>query len=447
MSSLRAWWPPGDQTSPRWPIFTAVATAVGQRGIGAVYGTNRDAPFDRWFRYPAGFSKEALQLADSALGSDPCRIVDPFLGSAAAATGLSPRYVVGIEAHPLIADLAATKLREPPKDPGALRSAAQELLAQLEEPDTAVVRSEHALIQKCFDQETLAQLVSLRSAVTGCGSSEWRPYLRWALIATLRDVARVKVGWPYQRPDVMRTAPHKGAGKRFLARANMIADDLESKEAHPTGCVVRGDSRSSAAWTNAVKDGSFDACVTSPPYLNNFDYADATRLELYFLGTASSWGEMCQKVRTDMLVATTQQSSRKGQSHANSRLKHFPSIADDATSLTKRLEAERKRRTRGKEYDQVLPAYLLGMSRVLSYLHKHLKAGGVAAWIVGDSAPYGVYIDTPQLIVRLATDLGFDPLDDIVVRSRGLRWRTNGSRHQVPLSERLITFRRADSSS
>lgn len=420
--------------------------ALGQRGIGAVYGTDRGLPFDRWFRYPAGFSKGALELASGAIGSAPRRIVDPFLGSAAAATGLRPRFVVGIEAHPLIADLAATKLMAPPGDSDALRSTARDLLGGLEDPDLAVIRAEHGLVQKCFDPKTLTQLVSLRAAVDGCEAAEWRPYLRWALIATLRDVARVKVGWPYQRPDVKRTAPYRDAGERFMMRVQMIADDLEKGDT-PTGRVVRGDARSSNAWTKAAREGCFDACVTSPPYLNNFDYADATRLELYFLGTVATWGEMCREVRADMLVATTQQSSRKGQSYACSRLKSFPSIANDARALTEKLEAERGRRARGKEYDQVLPAYLLGVSRVLSNLHKHLKVGGIAAWIVGDSAPYGVYIDTPKLIAGLASDLGFEPLDDVIVRSRGLRWRTNGSRHQVPLSERIITFKRQDASS
>jgi hypothetical protein len=64
------------------------------------------------------------------------------------------------------------------------------------------------------------------------------------------------------------------------------------------------------------------------------------------------------------------------------------------------------------------------------------------AWVVGDSAPYGVYIDTPALIAKLAAELGFKRGEDITVRSRGLRWRQNGSRHQVPLTERLITFKR-----
>jgi hypothetical protein len=46
------------------------------------------------------------------------------------------------------------------------------------------------------------------------------------------------------------------------------------------------------------------------------------------------------------------------------------------------------------------------------------------------------------MIARLATDIGFKAGTHEVVRSRGLRWRTNGSRHKVPLTERLITFRR-----
>ena len=42
-----------------------------------------------------------------------------------------------------------------------------------------------------------------------------------------------------------------------------------------------GDSRVPEAW-ESIAPGTAKGCVSSPPYLNNFDYADATRLELYF---------------------------------------------------------------------------------------------------------------------------------------------------------------------
>ena len=52
------------------------------------------------------------------------------------------------------------------------------------------------LVRQCFDETTLARLVGLREAIPR--RSPWKDYLTWALLATLRDVASVKVGWPYQ---------------------------------------------------------------------------------------------------------------------------------------------------------------------------------------------------------------------------------------------------------
>lgn len=46
-------------------------------------------------------------------------------------------------------------------------------------------------------------------------------------------------------------------------------------------------------------------CITSPPYLNNFDYAEMSRMELYFWGYAGSWREVTHQVRSVMIPNTT----------------------------------------------------------------------------------------------------------------------------------------------
>jgi hypothetical protein len=427
--------------SPRWRILTAVTMARTQRGIGSVYGTSRERAYDRWFRYPAGFSPEALELALAAVA--PARgslVVDPFFGAGTASSVLAGSSVVGIEAHPLIAELAATKLARPPGRANGLRRAAHALAARADWL-TADAEAEHTLVRRCFDPAVLKRLVAMRDALDDGSRSPWRRYLRWALLGTLRDVASVKVGWPYQRPAVEREAPHRDPVARMLERAEMIAVDLENG-VRPSGRVVRGDARSARTWRRAASTGGFDGCITSPPYLNNFDYADATRLELYFLGTVSSWAQMCGEVRSGMMVASTQQSGRRHAERALVRLRRYESVYSEVAELTTRLGVERGRRPRGKEYDQVLPAYFADLARVLVNLHTNSVHRARAAWLIGDSAPYGVHVDTPRLAGALARDVGFALVDDVVVRSRGLRWRTNGSRHQVPLTERLITLQR-----
>jgi hypothetical protein len=350
--------------------------------------------------------------------------------------------MAGIETHPLIAELGALKLRPARTGARSLRRRAAETVEQAQEAGAADIAGEHLLVRRCFADPVLGELVALRAELESKPRSPWRTYLKWALLATLRDVASVKVGWPYQRPSLSRAAPHRNAHVRFLARAEMMAADLEARSSLPGGAVTRGDARLASSWRRAAGGRQFDGCVTSPPYLNNFDYADATRLELYFLESGCSWAEMCRRVRTGMLVATTQQSSRGRSARALAEVRRQPSVAAEVEDLHPRLVAERARRPRGKEYDQVLPTYFADMAKVITHLRDHSAAGARCAWVIGDSAPYGIYVDTPALIGGLAEGLGFKVLEDTKVRSRGARWRTNGTRHQVALSERLVVFER-----
>jgi hypothetical protein len=420
-----------------------VKEPTAQRGVGAVYGTSRTRPFDRWFRYPAGFSPDALAAAVEAIGTAPSHVAEPFCGTATAAGALSrDSHMAGIEAHPLIAELGSLKLRTPRAGPTSLRRAAEEIAERACMRGDVETDAEHPMVRRCFTEPVLRELVSLRAELERPPRSSWRTHLKWALLGTLRDVASVKVGWPYQRPSVSRAAPHRDPSARFLARAEMMAADLETGPPLSGGSVTRGDARRADSWRRAARGHLFDACVTSPPYLNNFDYADATRLELYFLEAGWSWGEMCRRVRSGMLVATTQQSSRPRSGRALEQVRRHPTVGPEVERLHGRLVEERARRARGKEYDQVLPTYFADMALVLTHLRDHTTQGARCAWVIGDSAPYGVYVDTPKLIGNLAEDLGFKVRGDTKVRSRGARWRTNGTRHQVALSERLLVFER-----
>jgi len=50
---------------------------------------------------------------------------------------------------------------------------------------------------------------------------------------------------------------------------------------------------------------SIDIVVFSPPYLNNFDFAEMTRMYMYFWDEAKDWKEISDKHRNSMLINTT----------------------------------------------------------------------------------------------------------------------------------------------
>lgn len=424
-------------------------------GRGRSHGTSSHQPFDRWFRYPAGFASDYVGLLLDRLQVESGTVVDCFTGSGVSGTAARARGLgfAGIEAHPLIAELARLKLT--PSAPG---QAVRDLAACVEDSAGRAIESapkgwervlagEPDLVRRSFAEETLYALVSLRQAVVSHADDPAAAYLKWALLATLRDVAGVKVGWPYQRPGVSRKPRHTDALKRFRARAQTIARDLDSAATDASEAlsaqVVTGDSRDSAAW--AKLSGSGTACVSSPPYLNNFDYADATRLELYFWGEVTTWGDMCREIRADMVTATTQQSSVREKADAldvlRGRVATHPAPAKEIVGLVEDITMVKKeRQKRSKEYDQVAPAYFVAMWDILQNLHDFLQPGSKAVWLVGDSAPYGVYIDTPRLIGQISEAVGFTFTEDVHLRARGDRWRQNADRHNVKLAERLIVM-------
>jgi hypothetical protein len=418
-------------------------------GRGRSHGTSSREPFDRWFRYPAGFASDYAGLLLDRIGLEDGTVVDCFMGSGVTGTAARDRGLgfLGIEAHPLIAELAELKLR-PAAHASSIRSMAQEVAARamsLHRSAThltvaASTSAEPDLIRRSFSGDMLFQLLLLRQEIKSFGEDPVGAYLKWALLGTLRDVADVKVGWPYQRPGIKRRAPHSDPVQRFLTRSDWFAEDIASIRLNsPDSVVVRGDATDALTWRGEAS--SAHACVSSPPYLNNFDYADATRLELYFWGDVTTWAQMCSNVRHDMLTATTQQSSVGEMEDATVRMRELGSVGETVVNLTTSLTAERRAKgRRGKQYDQVAPAYFAAMFDVLTNLFTMIADGGTCVWLVGDSAPYGVYVDTPKLIGALAEVCGFVVRDDTVLRQRGNRWAAPAGRHTVELTERLLVF-------
>jgi hypothetical protein len=407
--------------------------------VNTVHGPRISSAFDGWFRYPAGFSVSTLErCADVVRQCGPVGAVgDPFAGVATVGRrcieeGWAFR---GIEAHPLIARIAELKFKRP-GPPEELAVAARKVVDAARPGDIA---GEHDLVRRTFTDATLVSLVGLRDAIA-VTESRWQAHLELALLSVLRDHANVKVGWPYQLPAKPRQPRSTDPKRRFLERAERFASDL-AVGGDPDAQVVCGDSREARPW-KALGTGLLDAVITSPPYLNNFDYADATRLELYFLGEVSTWRELCEQVRAGMVVASTQQSHKAPAEAALESLADLAQVHARVAPLVDQLDEQRRHKERrwGKQYNWLVSLYFRDLRRVLEHLRANVRADGRVAVVIGDSAPYGIYIDTPGLLTLMAEELGFTPVASSELRSRGARWRTNGTRHQVPLCERLVVW-------
>ena len=418
------------------------------------YGSFRDslrAPIHRWFTYPAGYSHKLVEKKIEEYGLNGRHwILDPFVGTgttsvAAKSVGVNS---IGIEAHPFVSWVATTKLNidhdfaKLKEDTVTIQKHAKDIYSEGIQCDGVWPD----LVYKCFTDDNLRQLLALRTAILECKiTPERQDFFKVALTATLRDVTSAGAGWPYIAPSkhAKRTV-RREAVTEFQKRCDlMIHDVLEvnvAKLPSTEHMLINGDARCLEEYADP---NSVDMILTSPPYLNNYDYADRTRLETYFWGLYDSWGDITRQVRDNLIVAATTQ-IRRSEMEETGKCPNVqevsPGIHAEIANVIHQLSKLRLKKGGKKSYDLMVAGYFEDMLKVILGVHKVLKSGSPFILVLGDSAPYGVHVRTDEIMGEIAIAVGFSSCNIQVIRTRGDKWAGNSQRHKVPLRESIVTI-------
>ncbi len=399
---------------------------------------NMSLPVHRWFRYSAGFAAPWVEQVLADWGIKPGQVVlDPFVGSGTVPVVCDSIGVnsIGVEAHPVVARICKAKLLWE-GNPGRVAHFAAEVLkrAQDRKPD---VSSYPQLIHRSFDTEALAALDSLKSAWSSLRDSSPESELIWlALTAILRPTSRAGTAqWQYILPNkTKKNVIHPLLA--FQQQIEIIKLDLRWMQARAERShaeIIAGDARTFAE----SMPQRVDAVITSPPYANNYDYADALRFEMTFWGDVTGWGDIHDTVRKYLIVSSSQHSSRE-------KLKTSDLLESDAVEpirdelgvVMEQLAKVRENHGGKKHYHTMIGAYCRDISLVLRQLRIACKPGSRMCWVIGDSAPYGVYCPIEKWIAELAMAAGFIRHHFDKLRDRNIKWKNR--KHRVPLKEGLL---------
>jgi hypothetical protein len=393
-------------------------------------------PVHRWYRYSAGFSADwvAAVIAGFQSTRKNLRVLDPFAGSGTVmlASDVAGVRSVGIEAHPFVSRVANAKLQwhESPED---LSDRAMALLTSARQlKDNGLDYA--PLIAKCYDTETLMRLDKLRRAWVRQSVSDGTSELLWLAITTILRVCS-KAGtaqWQYVLPRKSKSRvadPYLA----FQAKIQTMTCDMESLQRRRRSSLAKlitGDARS----CTDVDTSSVDLVVTSPPYANNYDYADSTRLEMTFWGEIGSWGDLHDSVRKYLICSSSQHASKEKWTLEN-LLAHdaVVSIRSELSDVCERLACERLKHSGRKHYHTMAAAYFVDMARTFGELRRVCRANSDVCYVVGDSAPYGVHIPVEKWLGELAVSAGFDSYRFEKLRDRNIKWKNR--KHRVPLQE------------
>ena len=403
---------------------------------------NMKLPVHRWFRYSAGFSAEWVEDLIGGQNSSEIVVLDPFAGSgttlvAAAAAGVR---AFGFESHPFVQRIAKAKLVWDRVDTDEYLAKIDFLVRNREAVDVDDTNISKLLV-KCYDENSLRTLLSLRNLFllelsAGTPESE----LVWLTIsAILRQCSSAGTAqWQYVLPKKTKGRVADPLAALRQKAQEIVTDILAMREqgARVNSLVIEQDARA----VSSLEPSSVDLVVTSPPYPNNYDYADATRLEMTFWGEIESWSDLQHTVRHRIVRSCSQHTAAERLSLDDLlQNDNVSPIRDELAAVCRRLESIRLTKGGRKTYHTMIAAYYSDLSQVLINLRPLCAKGSTLCFVIGDSAPYGIHAPAVQWFWALALSAGFHSISFEKLRDRNIKWKNR--KHSVPLLEGRLWFK------
>ncbi|HEX8598648.1 MAG TPA: DNA methyltransferase [Chloroflexia bacterium] len=394
----------------------------------------------------------------------PTVVCDPFLGGGTTGVSLAQQgiSVTGVEYNPFIAFVSATKAAITQVSPAEFEQAVIRMeTAQL--PTTPLPVPELVTLSTPEYSDPADVQVLLAAHQLTCeleGSPAIRDMLRLGIAAAVEDVFNLRkdgralrhvpkpgpkavplllsLRWRQILADVRDYHEHHGRdnGGTPAAQAEGGAKGTAPQSVAPTATppvpvradkplfdVYRGTAtnlkevRTVEGAEACIRNECFDTIMYSPPYLNNFDYSEIYKLELWLLHFVQSH-DAWRNLRLGTL-----------RSHHSLAFPQTTHLADDprtraiAEQLTAMGESRCIRDDERWRLKQEIAGYFDDMYLALKEQWRVLKPGGVLTYVVANSRHYYLPIATDVVIAEIARCLGFELLDLVVLRKRNGRTR------------------------
>jgi len=409
---------------------------------------NYSSPILRWFRFPAGFSSRFITavLSHFVGNSDDKIVLDPCGGTATTSIccKMAGLHSIGVEAHPLLHRIGKIKCNWQ-LNATELKIQIEIFLSELRNliNDSSILDLSTiypTLVRTCFSEETLTHIHLANeylNRIKNTTKEDIYDILWLGLLCVLRRVSHVGTApWQYVLPTKSK-GNHYQLIESLGKQLNYMLEDIVYVQNHfdtdnKKSLFIEGDCRN----MKFLRDTSVSFGVCSPPYLNNFDYADATRLEMYVFKYSASWRDITTGIRDKLMVSATTQVLRTGFDPDETLKSMDPLIRNKILNMVRELTAVRLTKGGKKNYDVMVARYFADAVPFLKETARVMEKDSIFVMIVGDSAPYGIYIPTDKLIAELALNAGFSKQQIIKLRDRNILW--NNRKHRIPLRESAI---------
>ncbi len=388
------------------------------------YKANRGIGRHGWLRLTPAYSVRLVREHIATLGPGSV-VTDPFSGTATTALAAAEHGVLGqaFDINPFLIWLGRAKTRH--YDVQTLASATEWVPLVLAEAgsrlgDPSLWQPKLANIDRWWAPNSLRELAALRAALDSLPSDPARDLLDIAFcraLITVSNAAFNHQSMSFKAPGVIGTDQEPGTDRDPGLVGRVLASfALEAGEILASARVdLPGDAQLVQSDSRAVDAGAVAPCdllLTSPPYVNRMSYIRELRPYMYWLRHLD---EPADAANLDWAAIGGTWGT------ATSRLSTWQQ--PEAIPITRAVEEvcgriERDGGKSGPLLANYVRKYFADMWPHFQSAYKHVKDGGRATYIVGNSTFYGHLVPVEEWYRILLEEAGFGPVSVTVIRKR-----------------------------
>lgn len=398
------------------------------------FGSNNIEPIFRWFRYKEAFSQQLVKeiLTNEWRLPNNSLIFDPFAGCGT--TLLSCQRLgfpaIGVDIMPLAVFASKVKLHTN-YDVTRLRQALSDILTKPFSP-TGESLPKIRIIDLALPPETQEKALFYRDQIQAIPDAPTRDFLMLGLLASLEEASYTSKDGQFLRLVKRPPKPIEAVFETKLQQ--MLSDVTREVEQEPKAQIFIGDARRLPIQVLKYK-GRVAGIITSPPYLNRYDYSRTYALELCLL--YDEQGKPCVKDFEDL----------KNIRHSllRSHIESRPALTDSVKvqALEEVLNSLELKQLNNPRIPIMIEGYFEDMNLAIGEMAKMLKPSGLVALVVDDVRFEGEIIPVDLILSEIAAKYKLKTLEVRVIRFKGNSSQQMGRYGRVPVRESIVFWQKS----
>lgn len=416
-----------DQFQDAFVIYE-VDKSIGKKLVDSQQNLSR--PIHSWYVLKEAFSYElptwVVNKIRDGYNAKIKRVLDPFLGSGTTGVALSAEglEVDGVEYNPFIRFVALTKANARCINKEKITIFIEYLKTLKPNPKNYLLPELSTFHErKYFRQNDIKFLLQIIDEIQKSDLTEIdKNFLKLGVANSLSLISNLRKDGRALRFVKKKSRP---TSKTAVLKIWMKMLDSANSDSGSFS-VFKGTAKDlanvKASNTNAnttIASNNYDLVLYSPPYLNNFDYSEIYKLELWLLGFIKNYDDWY------ILRKNTLRSHHSLKFKDYDELFNNPILKEVAQLLQFMKSSNCLVGYAAKNMPSVISGYFDDLYKCLSEQYRILRPGGFLVYIVANSKHAYLPIATDIIIGKIAESIGFLPLEINILKRRNGRTQVN----------------------